>query len=103
MGAPARRRPRHRPRVAACKPKGESPERLVACLRGQGLEPPTAIEELKPWIGRQFDSDAGKTTLRACGLEITPKDKVHGTPGEREKRDCGGAEYPKDQEAAERQ
>src|SRR5687768_15381921 len=45
---------------AACKPKGESPARLVECLRGQGLEPPTALEELKPWIARQFDSEAGK-------------------------------------------
>ena len=55
---------------------GPAPEELIACLRAQGLEPPAAIEELKPWLARQMENDANKAALRAC--DVVPKEKAGG-------------------------
>jgi hypothetical protein len=55
--------------LQACAPNDVTPEQLSACLRDHGLQPPSSIEELKPWIARQSETDAGKTALSACGFE----------------------------------
>jgi hypothetical protein len=53
--------------AADCKPNaGPAPAELVACLRAQGLQPPSAAEELKPWLGRLMESGDAKEALRAC-------------------------------------
>ncbi len=45
-----------------------APEKLVACLRTKGLEPPAGLNDLKPWIIQQSQTDAGNTALKACGF-----------------------------------
>jgi hypothetical protein len=45
-----------------------APEKLVACLRTKGLEPPAGIEDLKPWIIQQSQTATGKAALNACGF-----------------------------------
>jgi hypothetical protein len=77
----------------ACDPnprkgdKGDAaaPEKLVACLRAKGLQPPANLNELKPWVLGQFETAAGKSALNACGM-AAPEDKpAAGEPGP-----CGG-------------
>ena len=55
--------------VKACTP---GPEQLVTCLRSHGLNPPTGIFDLKPWMVQQLQTDAGKAALRACGVNDDP-------------------------------
>jgi hypothetical protein len=62
--------------VKTCSPRGPAPELLVACLRDHGLDAPSAIDELKPWIARQFGTNAGKAALRACGVDVAPMEKA---------------------------
>jgi hypothetical protein len=60
----------------ACDPKpsqaqkddGPAPAQLRACLTGKGLNPPTGLDELKPWILRQSETAAGNAALKACGF-----------------------------------
>ena len=53
--------------VLACKqegPSGPAPEALVACLAvPRPRTPPPSIADLKPWLGRLFDSE---TPRRRC-------------------------------------
>jgi hypothetical protein len=62
--------------LRACAPDkpndGVAPEQLKSCLRDHGLEPPSAIEQLKPWIASQLETDAVKTALKACGFDTQP-------------------------------
>jgi hypothetical protein len=56
--------------IQKCAPdakKGDSigVEQLTACLRDHGLQPPTAPDQLKDWLGSQ-----SKETLKACGVEM---------------------------------
>ena len=50
------------------KADNAAPEKLVACLRTKGLEPPAGIEDLKPWIIQQSQTATGKEALNACGF-----------------------------------
>ncbi|WP_028066385.1 hypothetical protein [Solirubrobacter soli] len=70
------------------KADNASPEELVACLRAKGLQPPANVNDLKPWVLQQFETDAGKTALNACGLAA---------PGEKPAEDgpCGGPDKAK--------
>jgi hypothetical protein len=68
--------------TANCKPdagaaKPAVPEELLACLRAHGLNPPTAPDELKPWILRT-------PAAQAC-IAAPPKDAAPG---------CGEAKRP---------
>jgi hypothetical protein len=74
-----------------------APEKLVACLRGKGLEPPERIDALKPWILEQSRTDAGKTALNACGFAgVEEKRAVEGTCGA-DKAQASRARKPKAQ------
>ena len=76
----------------ACNPKpdgpakdaGPAPEKLVACLRERGLDAPTSIDQLKPWVAQQSETDSGKAALSACGVNTRPVAKTPGTG------DCAG-------------
>jgi hypothetical protein len=57
--------------VDACLPQSKAPAQLLSCLRGQGLNPPGDIEQLKPWMAQQDES-----ALHACGVDMTPPDKA---------------------------
>jgi hypothetical protein len=78
--------------VDACEPKrdervtapGPAPEELVACLRDHGLTPPSTIDQLKPWMGQQDGTAAGRAALTACGIHSRPVDKA------RDNGPCGG-------------
>jgi hypothetical protein len=52
----------------APKDHGQAPEQLRTCLTGKGLNPPTGLDELKPWILRQSETVAGNAALKACGF-----------------------------------
>ena len=68
--------------LAACTPSnGPKPQDLIACLRAQGLQPPAALDALKPWLAGQ-----SKDVLRAC--DIVPKES------------CGAESRPADAPAA---
>ena len=65
--------------VLACKqegPKGPAPEALVACLKAHGLDAPSAIADLKPWLLRQFDNQDAEAALRACDVKAPDKGGV---------------------------
>jgi hypothetical protein len=68
------------------KPDEAAPEKLVACLRAKGLQPPASMNDLKPWVLGQFDTPAGKSALNACGL-AAPEEK----PAPDEAGPCGAA------------
>jgi hypothetical protein len=46
---------------------------LIACLKSHGLNPPTAPDQLKEWLGSQ-----PAETVKACGVEIGKRDDDHG-------------------------
>jgi hypothetical protein len=71
--------------VGACLPQSKAPAQLLSCLRGQGLNPPGDIQQLKPWMARQDES-----ALHACGVDMHPPDKAPG-PGT-----CGKPAQPAD-------
>jgi hypothetical protein len=78
------------PAVDACMPGPgvkPAPEELIACLRDHGLNPPSQIEGLKPYLAQHENDDA----LQACGVGSSTPAK----PG-----DCG-ADKPQT-EAAKR-
>ncbi len=65
--------------VLACKqegPTGPAPEALVACLKAHGLDAPSAIADLKPWLLRQFDNQDAEAALRACDVKAPDKGGV---------------------------
>jgi hypothetical protein len=62
--------------VNACVPEASAPADLVACLRSHGLNPPSSLFELKPWMAQQNDTDAGKAALRACGVDMNPPEQA---------------------------
>ena len=69
-------------------PDGQpAPEKLIKCLRDNGLNPPSNIDELKPYLASHQDSAA----LTACGIGRATEAK----PG-----DCGG-DKPQTQSEAE--
>jgi hypothetical protein len=76
--------------INACDPKPDrpaknsAPEELVACLRAHGLNPPSSIDELKPYMLQQDGTTAGRAALSACGIDSRPVEKARG------KGDCGG-------------
>jgi hypothetical protein len=51
------------------KPDAGAPEELLACLRNKGLEPPTDMDKLKPWILQQSETADGKAALGSCGFD----------------------------------
>jgi hypothetical protein len=60
--------------IQKCAPdakKGDAIEvnKLIACLRDHGLQPPTAPDRLKDWMGSQSND-----VLKACGVEIRKAD-----------------------------
>jgi hypothetical protein len=57
--------------LKACDVGG--PVDLAACLRGQGLDVPTAIDELKPWILQHADDAAAKQAFEACHFSVAPR------------------------------
>jgi hypothetical protein len=68
--------------VKACSPQG--PDKLVACLRSHGLNPPADLSALKPWLVQQSSTDSGRATLHACGADVG-RDAPAKPPA-----DCGG-------------
>jgi hypothetical protein len=62
--------------LKACAPDerqgAPAPEQLTSCLRDHGLQPPSNIDELKPWLGSQSETDAGKAAMTACGIDTRP-------------------------------
>jgi hypothetical protein len=83
--------------VAPCKAKaagGDSPPDLVACLRDHGLNPPGAIDELKPWVLGQLKSDAGRAAVHACGIAQGPTDRKPADAPEKQAAICGGNPAP---------
>jgi hypothetical protein len=50
------------------KDGGPGPQELRECLAGKGLNPPTGLDELKPWVLQQSQTAAGKDVLKACGF-----------------------------------
>jgi hypothetical protein len=50
-----------------------SPEELVSCLHDHGLDAPSKIEDLKPWIVQQNGTAAGKAALHTCGVNLEKK------------------------------
>jgi hypothetical protein len=76
--------------------KRATPDKLVGCLRDRGLNPPSDLLDLKPWLATQFETEAGRAALRACGMTIG-RDKPSARPG-----GCGDAgEYPEDRPEAD--
>jgi hypothetical protein len=71
--------------LKTCAPDTLAPEQLTACLRDHGLEPPASLEELKPWIAGQFETDAGKAALKACNVDMRPSEKAVAGPADVEK------------------
>jgi hypothetical protein len=75
--------------VNACEPHTEgpakapapSPEELVTCLRDHGLDAPATIDQLKPWVLQQSQTESGKAALTACGFDARPVEKAHGGGG----------------------
>ena len=72
------------PAIAACDLKPDKvkqdavpPEKLLACLRDQGLTPPSTIDRLKPWMAQQ-DATTGRAALSACGVDSRPVEKAPG-------------------------
>jgi hypothetical protein len=48
---------------------GDGPAELIACLKAKGLNPPTAAEQLKPWLTSQDPA-----VLKACGVDMRKAD-----------------------------
>ena len=48
---------------------GNGPRELVACLKSKGLNPPTAPDQLKQWLGSQDAS-----VVKSCGVEMRKDD-----------------------------
>jgi hypothetical protein len=48
---------------------GNGPAELIACLKSKGLNPPTAIDQLKDWIGSQDPA-----VIKSCGVEMRKDD-----------------------------
>ncbi len=71
------------PAVGACLPESKAPSALLSCLRTHGLNPPTDLTRLKPWMVQQDGTDAGRAAMRACGVDMSPPDKAPAP-------DCGG-------------
>jgi hypothetical protein len=83
-------RPEVRAALKACDASNEKPgpppEQLTACLRDHGLNPPSTLEELKPWlIDTVLTTDAGKAAAKACGVQPRQSGGGAGKPA-----DCGG-------------
>jgi hypothetical protein len=72
------------------KADSQAPEKLVACLRDKGLQPPANLNDLKPWILGQSETAAGKSALNACGLQ-PPEDK----PATEDAGPCGAPDRAK--------
>jgi hypothetical protein len=71
---------------------GLPPEQLMTCLRDHGLNPPSSLEEFKPWfVGTVLATDAGKAAAKACGIETRAQGPGAGKPGT-----CGDAVGPAD-------
>jgi hypothetical protein len=67
--------------VSTCKPRvadGPGPQELIACLRKQGLDPPSDLDQFKPWLAQTMATPQGEAAARACKLEMAPKDKAGG-------------------------
>jgi hypothetical protein len=52
------------PEPAREKAPGPAPEELVAGLCDRGLDAPPNLAQLKPWIGQQIDTAAGRDALK---------------------------------------
>ncbi|MEN3281289.1 MAG: hypothetical protein V7607_2429 [Solirubrobacteraceae bacterium] len=77
----------------ACSPPDSKPERrqatavdaqkLVACLRANGLDAPTDPAALKPWLKQKEDSDpaAVKRAMMTCKMQLAPAAAKGAKPG----------------------
>jgi hypothetical protein len=73
----------------ACNPKpdgpakdaGPAPAELAACLKERGLDAPSSIDQLKPWVAQQSETDSGKAALSVCGVNPRPVAKAPGGGG----------------------
>src|SRR4051794_21317482 len=75
-----------------CKSKAagdDSPPELVACLRDHGLTARAGVDELRPWIARQFGTAAGRAAVRACGIAEAPAGRKPAGAREKQAAVCG--------------
>jgi hypothetical protein len=57
--------------------KPAAPTDLVTCLRTHGLNPPSDLFALKPWMVRQSGTSTGKAALAACHVSFdAPRNTV---------------------------
>jgi hypothetical protein len=57
--------------------KPAAPTDLVACLRTHGLNPPTDLFALKPWMVQQSGTSTGKAALAACHVSFdAPRETI---------------------------
>ena len=71
---------------------------LIACLKDHDLQPPSAPDQLKQWMGEQ-QGDAARAALNACGVQI----RKAGDDGGADIADClrkAGANVPAGAEGA---
>ena len=68
---------------------GPGVDDIISCVRGHGVDAPTAPDEFKRWVGEQerAGNDAVDKALVACKMQLAPQVKPGG-PGKL--RDCGG-------------
>jgi hypothetical protein len=81
--------------VTACNPESAGPTELISCLRAHGLNPPSNLFQLKPWMLRQSGTSAGKATLAACHVAFDAPQAGGGAGAKAKKaaaalRACGG-------------
>jgi hypothetical protein len=79
-------------------PRGPGAQELAACMRGQGLDVPSALDELKPWVFEHADDANAKKAFAACHFDVQPSVKaVAGPQDEKKFADClrtNGADVP---------
>jgi hypothetical protein len=91
----------------ACQPKDQArgPQELASCLRAQGLDVPSALDELKPWVAEHADDAGAEKAFAACHFDVKPPVKaVAGAQDEKKFADCvraNGADVPAGLQGAE--
>ncbi len=85
--------------------RGPGAQDLASCLRRQGLDVPSALDQLKPWINEHADDANAQKAFAACHFSTQPPDKaVAGPQDEKAFTDClkaNGADVPADLHGAE--
>jgi hypothetical protein len=75
-------------------PDNAKAESLRACLRGQGLTVPDAIDQLKPYIVTLSGTPEGTAKLRACKIEVGSDDDAANLVKKPGDAGCGQAVAP---------